>query len=287
MESYTGIIETYFCSLQKIIHKQMKIAGAVRVIKGQEVLPDGSTLEQHGITGGSTVNIIIEPEKEINLTLKLGPKEFTHKVKTSVRVRELKQQLIDDDKVGFMLSEFELIISPGDNDGIAADIPLVDESLPLHLHEVGDNTTMKITGGRVLIELVNEQGKHLFRAFPRNMTIRQMKKKILSDDISLFRKCNECYRKLDDKAPIGNILSNNNVIYYIEDKCFEPDQMIGVVCKILVIGRVGANQGDTALSVKLRVQEQMGFPVRCLNISLFSKIKTIEHQIGIYQIIAS
>ena len=56
----------------------MKIAGAVRVIKEQEVLPDGSTLDQHGIIDGATVNIVIEPDKEINLNIKLGPKEYSH-----------------------------------------------------------------------------------------------------------------------------------------------------------------------------------------------------------------
>ena len=54
----------------------MKITGSVRVIKGQEVLPDGSTLEEHGIIDGSTINIVIEPEKEINLIMKLSPKAF-------------------------------------------------------------------------------------------------------------------------------------------------------------------------------------------------------------------
>ena len=68
----------------------MKITLPVRMIKEQEVLPDGSTLEKHGIIDGSTVNIVIEPEKEINLKMKLGPKEFTHKVMSSVRVRKLK-----------------------------------------------------------------------------------------------------------------------------------------------------------------------------------------------------
>ena len=65
------------------------------MIKGQEVLPDGSTLKEHGIIDGSTVNIVIEPDKELNLTFILGPKQFTHKVKSSLSMRELKQQLID------------------------------------------------------------------------------------------------------------------------------------------------------------------------------------------------
>ena len=52
----------------------MQICGAVRVIKGQEVLTDGSILEQHEITDGSTVNIVMEPDKKINLHVTLGPK---------------------------------------------------------------------------------------------------------------------------------------------------------------------------------------------------------------------
>ena len=74
----------------------MNNTGAVRVIKGQEVLPDGSTLEQSGITDGSTVSIVIEPDKQINLQMTLGPKIFTFEVNNSVTVWNLKKQLIDD-----------------------------------------------------------------------------------------------------------------------------------------------------------------------------------------------
>ena len=63
----------------------MKITEAVRVIKGQEVLPDGSTLDEHGIIDGSTVNIVIEPDKYINLKMKLGPKLFSLKAEFSAR----------------------------------------------------------------------------------------------------------------------------------------------------------------------------------------------------------
>ena len=45
---------------------------AVRVIKGQRVLTDGSTLEEQGITDGSTLNIVIEPEKEMDLHMSVG-----------------------------------------------------------------------------------------------------------------------------------------------------------------------------------------------------------------------
>ena len=96
------------------------------MIKGQEVLPDGSTLEEHGIIDGSTVNIVIEPEKEINIKIKWGILESTRNVSNSVRVRDLKQQLIDGGTFGF--KNFSLSVCVDDNDGITEIISLEDES---------------------------------------------------------------------------------------------------------------------------------------------------------------
>ena len=58
-----NVVRKLYILLQKAIHYSI---AAVRVIKGQKVLPEGSTLEEHRITDSSTVNIVIEPEKEIN-----------------------------------------------------------------------------------------------------------------------------------------------------------------------------------------------------------------------------
>ena len=211
----------------------MKITGFVRVIKGQEVLQDGNTLDQHGIIDGSTVNIVIEPEKEISIKMKLGPKEFTHKVKSSVRVRDLKHQLIDGGTVGFLLEDLTLIVSADDNDCVTDDIPLEDDSLPLYLYGVSDNMTVKIMGEKITIVLVTYFGGHYRRSLPKNMTIDVLKQEIQSVDsffgeyyqdqrkgIWLFVKRGESYRKLPDAAPISSVLSNNDVVYFIEDRFF-------------------------------------------------------------------
>ena len=263
------------------------------MIKGQEVLPDGGTLDEHGIIDGSTINIIIEPDKEINLTFKLGPKEFTHKVKSSVRLRELKQQLIDGNIVGFKPNAFTLNISADDNDRMA-DVPLLDESLPLHLYGVGDNTTIRIIGGRVQIILVTSRGERLLKTFPRSSTISQMKQRIRRflgddkdlDDVWLFKQIKKSYQRLDDdddQAPIGSVLYDNDVIYLVEDRFFSMDaiDVFPVYYKGEEIGRVGWKMttetegrytryhSDTALSLKLRIQELLGFPVSSVDVKRY------------------
>ena len=212
--------------------------------------------------------------------MKLGPKGFTHKVSSSVRVRDFKQQLIDGDIVGFMLDEFTLVITADD------DIPLDDDSLPLHLCEVSDNITLKIVSRKMMIQLFSQRGQHMYKTFPRNMTVNQMKKNILSEqgqgvpwpsrslpspgpatEISLFLERGPNYRKLDGDGPIGDVLSDYDIVHFIEDKFFDENWTIPVLFNDTEIGRVSTNQRDTVLSVKLRVHEQMGFPVASLNFS--------------------
>ena len=87
----------------------------------------------------------------------------------------------------------------------------------------------------------------------------------LREGIWLFVERGESYKKLPDAAPVGSVLSNNDVVYFIEDKFFSESHTIPVYYKDEEIGRVGRSWGDgkydTVLSVKLRLQEQMGFPV--------------------------
>ena len=261
----------------------MKIAGAVRVIKGQEVLPDGSNLEEHGITDGSTVNIVIEPNKVLNLTIKLGPKSVTYNVNSSLRVYELKQVLIDGDTVGFAPTDFTLICAD-DNHGFAANALLEDESIPLHLCGVGDNSTITIVGHSVMIKLVSQRGSVLNYAFPRSMKTWQLKQTVKTKckffdnseflvNIWAFLQKGESYRKLQDDVTIGSILSDYDVIHFVEDRMFKEDQMIPVYYEGKEIGRVGGVQGDSLVSLRLRVQEQMGFPVGCVHYKQYGKTR--------------
>ena len=276
----------YLSSLQKIIFKHMKITMPVRIIKGQEVLPDGSTLKEYGFTDGSTVNIVIEPDKEISLRVVFGPKEFTYKVCSSMSVGELKQQMTDGGTVGFATDEFGLLFSAAaDNNN--ADIPLLDESLPLHLYQVANDSKIWVVSGNIQIHLVTPRGEHLYKTYPITITVNQMKQRIrlvtdlfkdteYLEDIWLFLQCDKNYRKLNGEAPLGEVVPNNGIIHFVEDVFFSESDMMTVYCEGKEVDRVGWNkrhlkeyniwERDTVLSLKLRIQNQLGFPVSCITV---------------------
>ena len=195
----------------------------------------------------------------------------------------LKQSLIDGGTVGLALDEFQLLISDNGNDKIPSYMPPHDELLlPLHLCGVGDNTRLRIIGGSIMIQLISQNGQRWYRTFSRNIKISEMKQSLQSfdflfpcedpygespanfrTDVMLFLQTGNGYLKLEGEAPIGSVLSDNDVVHFIEDRFFREDDVISVHLQAQgrSIGRVGRVPGDTILSIKLRVQGQMGYPV--------------------------
>ena len=90
--------------------------------------------------------------------MKHGPQEytqeFTRKVTNSTRVRELKQQLIDDGTVGFSFKDFTLLLNSVNKDGVTDNVLLQAESLPLHLCSMSDNMIITIIGGSIKVHLI-------------------------------------------------------------------------------------------------------------------------------------
>ena len=215
--------------------------------------------------------------------MSLGSWQLTYKVNNSVRMRDLKQSLIDDGTVGLALDEFQLLISDNGNDKTPSYMPPHDELLlPLHLCGLVNNTRLRIIGGSIMIQLISQNGQHWYKTFSRNMKISEMKESLRSldflfpsedpygepsakirTDVMLFHQTENGYRKLEGEAPIGSVLSNNDVVHFIEDRFFREDDVISVHLRAhgQTIGRVGRVPGDIILSIKLRVQGQMGYPV--------------------------
>ena len=117
--------------------------GAVRILKGQDVLPDCSTLQEHGITDGDTVNIVIEPDRKININVTLGPKTFTCVVKHSLSLGELKVLLISNNQVALLPREFSLAKVILINDE-KQHVKMNKLTMPLHYYEVGDTSMIDV-----------------------------------------------------------------------------------------------------------------------------------------------
>ena len=106
------------------------------------------------------------------------------------------------------------------------------------------------------------------------------------DDIWLFKQINKTYQRIDDDdddddPAIGSVMSDNDVIYLVEDKFLHESEMFPVYYKGKKVGRiwwkittetVGRHTlflSDTVLSLKLRIQEQLGFPVSSVDVKVF------------------
>ena len=76
--------------LKKEIYRSGKIRGAMKILKGQEILPDDSTLVQHSISDGDTMSVLIELEHNIEVEVQCGPKVYKHEVSNCMTLKELK-----------------------------------------------------------------------------------------------------------------------------------------------------------------------------------------------------
>ena len=138
--------------LQKETYKAGKITGAMRILKGQEILPDDNTLVQHNISDGDTVNIVIEPEKKINIQINFGLETFEHNVSNSISIKDLKQLLRTSDQVGFCEDDFGLRV---ESDGEA--MKLDDERIPVDVYGIQDQAKLNVFRNFMMVGIVPQE----------------------------------------------------------------------------------------------------------------------------------
>ena len=263
--------------MQKEIYKSGKITGEVRLLKGRYVIPEGSTLDQLGITDGDTINILIEPDECVEIEVKCGPKTYKLEISQSMRVEELKQLLIKNNQVAFLSKDFhiaKLVIK----DGASSEITMNDESLPLHFYGIQNESTLTVVRPFVLLNIVNIVNEIYFKQLPRDISVKQLKKTMIYAkrfyehfdfyNIIMFTKTAEnSYKKLDENldVTIGDLFSDGDMIYLTMDNFFVYSYPLYYDGK--EIGKVGIGYQESCLSVKLRTQEQTGIPVGNITIS--------------------
>ena len=109
----------------------------MRILKGQEILPDNNTLVEHDISDGTTVNIVIEPDKEIKIVVKNDQLSyyFPCVVTSSVPLQEVKDKLIRETNMVIPEKEFDLVIYGN---------KMKDTTLTLHYYDVTDGSKLSL-----------------------------------------------------------------------------------------------------------------------------------------------
>ena len=249
-------------------------------MKGSEILPDYNTLEEHGITERETVSVLIEPEHDIVVEVQCGPMQYRHNVSHNMTLKQLKMLLIENNQVAFLYKEFDLVTCVTYK-GIKQEQMLDDENLPLHYFSLEKQVNLAVVGPYVFLKAENPFGKTSYHKISKHSTVSELKAMIVKSachedvtDISMFVTCeNDCYEKLDetDSAPVWKLLSKDKRVNFIEDKlsfskCWSVYSQGKEIGEVFTLCDDDESEYETALSMKLRFQEQMGVPANCVNV---------------------
>ena len=244
------------------------------MLKRQEVLQDGSTLEEQGITDGSTVNILIEPDECINVNVKCCPKTYTKEISKSMTVNELKIDLIKSNQVAFPLHQFELaklVPKDGSDDTGRYTAKLEDEDLPLHHYGIQTHTNLTVISPFIMIKILSINGEYLYKHVQKHMTFSQLKSKILlvqgyytfgyHDIIMFVKRGSDTYVELDPKTKysVGEVLAEDDTLYLTADMFFKS--YYPLYYNGSEIGKIGIAYEESVLNLKLWTQVQTGIPV--------------------------
>ena len=248
--------------LQKEIYRSGQIFGVVRLLKGQEILPDDNTLAQHSISDGDTLSALIEPDKVIIVQLKyLG--NLIHKTfSQSELVGNVKQAFLPhlhsydperiwfEHKTGAQLQETTI---------------LDDDYMPLHYCGLQDMAVLHVAKRGYSIVVVDEKNRELYLEIEKKTTFGEVKQKLMKFaprevvNVSLFyhiQNVNE-YKKVQDwDVKVLDLVGNRSKLFLISDRFALSENVWLSENPELKI--YGLERGDCPLGVQLRGQDQLG-----------------------------
>ena len=282
------------------------MTGQVRLLQGQTVLEDDRKLSQYSLPEGATISALFEPDVDINIEVSTGPQSHKFSVSNSTSVMALKFQI--GDLMIFGVAPERLEIRLGD---IVLDDPMplhfyeIKNGSTLNIFKPYVSVTIENNQGATLFWRLSRNDT--IREVKAKLATAKWKSKTrfhfynTSTNTRKGYKSNQSefdeIRAVDD----GEISVEGMRLYLIsENKGFKEldDDKITESYKIkdgdnlyVLSYRWGFNtctvtmttnrkkiQGvedeDTCLAIKLRVQDQFGFPVS--NIKLFQQRNKIE-----------
>ena len=152
--------------LQETVYKTTTIKYSVRFLKGQQSLDKDEQLYFYDIQDGSTLSILMEPEKRISITVKTFKKgTVILEIDNTATVEELRDILVQNHD----------ILDAQMHDMFLGKEQLQDVKLPLHYYDVENNSELKMSGNgwiRLHVVLAN------------TYTLKRLKNMQLTDTVS-------------------------------------------------------------------------------------------------------
>ena len=143
-----------------------------------------SRLAEENIKDGNTVNIVIEPENDVEVEVQCGPKIYKHVVNHCMTIEKFKMLLIESNEVVFLLRDFVLIA----NKDIEEELELDDDSMSLHYYTSDTSLKLKAVGPTIFVTTQDSFGTQVCHNILRKTTVSDLKEVIKNGISSVLPK---------------------------------------------------------------------------------------------------
>ncbi len=259
------------------------ITGEMRLLQGQTVLENNKTIPELQLTDGSTLHMVLDPAKDIEVTIKLpSMPERKFIFSNNFTPIQVLQHLQNE----------EMLLVPAEDHFTLLHDEELPHDMPLHLYNI--NTAIQIKRAKIGLNIIDEYNHRLYVTIRRTDTLLDVKNKISGacrqnkmyqslDQMKIYIQNGAAYNLLQDDCSIKTSgVENNCTLYMIYYDWDSGDSQIkfyvgeftdwaeregpkSMQQMVDFVGRESAH-GRTALSVALRIQDQHDIPVQSMEI---------------------
>ena len=129
--------------LKRQIYHQVGICESVKILQGQNELEPPYSLTYYGLEDGSTLQLLIQPKKNINITVDtiiMG--KISMSVEDTMTIKELRRELKTTHQLDVIAELEKLCLEDGS--------VIEEENLPLHYLGVSEGSNLEMTYGEII-----------------------------------------------------------------------------------------------------------------------------------------
>ena len=279
--------------LETEIYKSSGIRSRVKLLLNKEELADRKQLMEYQIEDGKVIQLLIIPPTDINLTVHVFKKgKVVLKISDNNTPGELRDLLMD--------KKYSLGVSPKIYD-MYYNSNKLEYDKPVHLQGIvkDSHIYMKCVDATCMVTLVDAFSFTMtqFLEVRETDNVSDVKARVIEtinessgkdekasrDNVVLFHQQGDDYTALDSNQLEKYEVKPYDYLYYVWYKSFEDSPQINYQGQLRHI--YGATPLETTISLKLKIQDQLGIPIRKQHLNIpglikpdvDDKVRTIEN----------